>query len=165
MRAISLAIPFVAAGMLFAQTAPAQQATPSQKATPPATNHHERNWMMRRLTARLNLTPDQQTKAHAIFHKARQETQALRPQLRTERQGLLSAVKSDSTSQVDRLTRQDAELNAKVRAIHTRSLAEFYAVLTPAQKSKFDQHLDRMFGQGRMQARRHRMGGQAQTQG
>jgi Spy/CpxP family protein refolding chaperone len=160
MRAISLAIPLAIGGLLFAQTS----APASSPATTPQAHHHARRGMMGRLTAELNLTPDQQTKAHAIFQKARSERKALWPQLRIEREAMLNAVKSDNTAKIDSLSRQNAELNAKVRAIHERSIAEFHAILNSDQKAKFDRRLDAMFGQDRMQARRHHVQGQNGTQ-
>jgi Spy/CpxP family protein refolding chaperone len=119
--------------------------------------------MMGRLTANLNLTADQQTKAHAIFQKARAERKALEPQLHTERQAMLKAVKSDSAAQIDQLSKQNADLNAKARAIHTRSLADFRTLLNPDQQARFDRHLNAMFGERRMQARAHRGNGQSGT--
>lgn len=151
MRAISLAIPLVAAGLMFAQTAPSPQAAPpatSQKAP-----HRARNWRMRRLTARLNLTPDQQAKSRAIFQKTREDTRALAPQLRAERQAMMTAVKSDSPDQIQAISQQNAALNAKAHAIHTQGIADFYAILNPDQKAKFDRRLDHKFGPGRMHPR------------
>lgn len=160
MRAISLAIPFVAAGMMFAQTVPSQKAAPSQQNESSARTHHARNWMMHRMTARLNLTADQQAKTHAIFKKTREETRALAPQLKAERQELRSAIKADSVAKIDQVTMANAQLNAKVRAIHSKGVAEFYAILTPAQKAKFDQRMEHRFGPRRMENRHN-----AETQG
>lgn len=161
MKAISLAVPFIAAGMIFAQTAPVQQSAPQAKTQNGA--HHEHDWMMRRLTANLNLSTDQQAKAHAIFQKAREETRALGPQLHAEHQAVLNAVKSDQTAQIDKVIEQNAQLNAKAQAIHARSIAEFRAILNPDQQTKLDRHLEVMFGP-HMQARRHQMGRQSETQ-
>ena len=140
MRAISLATPLIAAGLMFAQTAPSPQTVPpapSQQAP-----HRARNWRMRRMTARLNLTPDQQAKSRAIFKKTREETRALAPQLRAEHQAMRTAIRSDSAAQIETISQQHASLNAKLHAIHAQSVADFYALLNPDQKAKFDQRMD-----------------------
>lgn len=94
--------------------------------------------MMRRMSVRLNLTADQQAKAKSIFGKARVEQRALGPKLREEHIALRAAVKTDNEGQIDRILQQNSQLNTQTRAIHTKAVAEFYQILTPAQKTQFD---------------------------
>ena len=128
MKPSPLFLSLFVAGILSAQTAPAPHARVGDR-------------MMQRLTAQLNLTPDQQAQAHAIFKNSRQQAQALRPQLQQERQAMSNAVKSDNEAQIDQLTQQNSQLNGQLRAIHAKARAQFYALLTPAQKTTYDQHM------------------------
>lgn len=125
------------AGALMAQTTPS--------APTPSTNHatvrSRSDWMVQRLTKRLNLTADQQTRVKAIFADSRQQVHALAPQLRAERDALKAAVKTDSESQIDQITQQNAQMTAQLEAVHVKAMAKVYAMLTPDQKAKFD-HMD-----------------------
>jgi len=98
-----------------------------------------RGHMVHRLTAKLNLTQDQQNQAKTIFGKARADERALGPKLRQERVALKSAIKSDKETQIDAILQQNSQLNAQARAIHAKAVARFYQILTPAQKTQFDQ--------------------------
>lgn len=90
------------------------------------------------MTARLNLSQDQQTKAHSIFAKAREQEKALQPKLREERMALRTAVKADNEGQIDHILQQNSQLNTQAREIHTKAVAQFYQVLNPSQKAQFD---------------------------
>ncbi len=123
----SFLLPLFAAGILSAQTAP--------------TPHHRvpGGQMMQRLSTRLNLTADQQQQAKAIFQQSREQMKSLRPQLQQERQAISAAVKAGNEQQIDQILQQNAQLNAQARAIHAKAMAKFYQILTPDQKTKFDQ--------------------------
>jgi Spy/CpxP family protein refolding chaperone len=127
MKLGSFLIPLFAAGLLSAQTAPAA--------------HHRvpGGQMMQRLSTTLNLTADQQALAKGIFQQSREQTNAIAPKLREERQAISGAVKSDNEQQIDQVLKQNAQLNAQARAIHAKAMAKFYRILTPEQKAKFDQ--------------------------
>lgn len=134
------------AGMLAAQTAPPPAASSAH--SNPA--QHER-WAARRarfarLTAGLNLTADQQKQVHEIFSQSRTEMKTLMPKFREDRAALAGAVKSDSEQQIDKVAQQDAQLRAQMEAIHAKTLAKFYSILTPDQKAKVDQRMNRMLG-------------------
>lgn len=163
MKAISFAVPLLAAGMVFAQ-APSKTAPPSSQENNPQTmnQHNRRNWLLHRLTANLNLTSEQQTKIHDIFQKARVETKAIQPQLRAERQEVMSAIRSDQTAQITKVIDQNAQVNAKAAAIHARSLAEVRAVLSASQQVKFDQNLHALMHRPMRPGANHTEG---QTQG
>ena len=87
MKISTFLLPFCVAGILAAQTA----------APPPAgASHHARREHRRygpRLSARLNLTPDQQNQARTIFQQSRADAKALSPKLRNERVALRTAIK------------------------------------------------------------------------
>lgn len=127
-------LPLAVAGMLAAQTTTAPQAQQPAKA-----HHRTGHAMMQRMTAKLNLTADQQTKAKTIFDQARQQERALRPKLREERTALRAAVKADNEGQIDQILQHNSQLNIQAREIHTKAVARFYQILNPAQKAQFDQ--------------------------
>lgn len=133
---------FALAGTMMAQatTSPPPQENnhPSAQTTPnrPAARNH---MLVQRLTKKLNLTADQQAKVKAIFADSRTQTKALAPQLREERTELKAAVRSDSQTKIDRIIQQNAQVNSKAEAIHVKAMAKVYAILTPAQRTTFDQ--------------------------
>lgn len=132
----------------------AQTSVPAQA---PAKQHHARparhKSALQRLTASLNLTADQQNQVKAILKDSQSEAKSLRAQLKDQRAALESAVKSDSSQQIDEITQKSAQVNAQIRAVRAKAMAKIYAVLTPEQKTQVDSRLDRMFGQ---RARQHR---------
>ena len=113
--------------MLAAQTTPAPQ------------HGAKREGMVQRMSARLNLSPDQQNQAKAIFKSAREQASAIAPKLREERVALREAVKTDNEGQIDRILNQNSQLNTQAREIHTKAVAKFYQILNPSQKAQFDQ--------------------------
>lgn len=128
MKFSAFLLPVAMAGFLAAQTTPA-----------PQTHHGQRHSMADRMTAKLNLSQDQQAKAHTIFEKARAQEKALRPKLQEERVALKSAVRTDNEGQIDRVLQQNSQLNTQAREIHTKAVAQFYQILNPSQKAQFDQ--------------------------
>lgn len=134
MKFSAFLLPVAMAGMLAAQTATAPQAQNPASEHPRNTQH----LMLKRMTARLNLTPDQQTQAKAIFARAREKQRALRPKLREERMALRTAVKADNETQIDRILHENSKLNTQVREIHTKAVAQFYKILNPGQEAQFD---------------------------
>jgi Spy/CpxP family protein refolding chaperone len=94
--------------------------------------------MVQRLSRRLNLTPDQQKQARAMFRDAFMQAKPLRAQMHQERASLNMAVKADSEQQIDQITHQNADVLAQLQAIHAKSMAKFYSILTPDQKARFD---------------------------
>ncbi len=152
-----IALGILTSGAMLAQkTLPPEPAASSQQAagqqqTPAHSQPRQsaRNWqdrMLARMTTRLNLTADQQTQVKGILKQAREENRTLAPKFREERMALDAAVKSDSLSQIDQITQQNVNLNSKMEANHLKTVAKIYAILTPDQQAKFDQHFDRMMG-------------------
>src|SRR5215831_4879827 len=144
-------IPLTFLAILMAGTLGAQQSAPS--GVNPSTTTGERvprrSHYARHLSRELNLTPDQQTKVKAIFADARQRREALVPKMREERAALKTAIKKGDDREIDRILHQDAQLNADFRAVHIKAMAKVYAILTPDQKTKFDQLGAAWFGRAR----------------
>jgi Spy/CpxP family protein refolding chaperone len=127
------------AGALMAQkTVPAPSASNDHTAADHTAAVSRSDRRVQRLAKRLDLTADQQTRVKAIFADSKQQVKALAPRLREERAALRAAVRSDSESQIDRITQQNAQLTAQVEAVHVKTMAKVYVMLTPAQQAKFD---------------------------
>ena len=138
------------AGMALAQNAPAQN-------SPHAGRHSAQvGSMIDRLSVKLNLTDTQKQQAQSIFAEARQSAQPVRTQIRQDKQALAAAVKSGSKAEIDRISNNMGPLLAQASAIHAKAFANFYAILTPDQKSKVDQRLSqRAGGRSNWQEYRH----------
>ena len=128
----------LAAGMALAQNAPAQP-------SPHADRHGaQAGSMVDRLAAKLNLTDAQKQQAQSIFTAARKSAQPVRAQIRQDKQALAAAVKSGSQADIDRISNSMGPLLAQASAMHAKAFAQFYAILTPEQKTQMDQHMNRM---------------------
>lgn len=94
-----------------------------------------------RLSQELNLTDTQKQQARTIFQSARTTAQPIREQMRKNHQALMQAAKSgQSSSQIQQLSAEQGKLVGKMAAIHTQAFGKFYhSVLTPEQRTKFDQ--------------------------
>ena len=125
----------LAAAMAFGQNPPANRR-----------NHHTSGQaVFNRLSSDLNLTDAQKQQAQSIFSAARQWAESVHSQLRQQRQTLTAAVKSGaSEAEIDRISNSLAPLLAQTTAIHTKAFAKFYAILTPEQKEKLGDRVDRM---------------------
>ena len=144
-------IPLTFLALLMAGTLGAQQSTPSgvNPSTTTGERAPRRPHYAEHLSRELNLTPDQQTKVKSIFADARQRREALAPKMREERAALKTAIKKGDDREIDRVLHQDAQLNADFRAVHIKAMAKVYAILTPDQKTKFDQLGAASFGRPR----------------
>jgi len=127
----------LAAGMAFAQNAPAQNQPHSGRRGAQAGS------MVDRFAAKLNLTDAQKQQAQSIFTAARQSAQPVRAQIAQDKQALSAAVKSGSPADIDRISSSMGPLLAQASAIRSKAFAQFYAILTPDQKAQMDQRLDR----------------------
>jgi Spy/CpxP family protein refolding chaperone len=145
----TLASGLLAAGLALAQT--------PQPAPAPQPRAHVRMGMGR-MAQQLNLTPDQQTQAKAIFQSTRQSTAALRTQMRDARQALSNAVKSNAPdAQIDQLSANVGALSGQLTAARTKAFAKFYAILTPDQKATLDTLRSQHRGGMRPAAWRHQL--------
>jgi Spy/CpxP family protein refolding chaperone len=135
------------AGMALAQQSPANPQASSQTRVhrPFAARRHK-------MMQALNLTDAQKQQAKAIFQENRQKTEPIRTELRQNREAMRAAVKSDNSSQIEKLSKTDGELMGRLVAARTEARAKFYRILTPEQRNKVEQ-LHAAFRQ-RMQQRR-----------
>ena len=134
------AVTALAAGMALAQ-APATGTRPAPRRVPfahPVFGHEQ-------MMQALNLTTVQQQQANTIFGDARQKAEPIRQEMRQNREALHAAVKANNTSQIERLSSHQGELQGKALAIRSEAMAKFYAILTPEQRTKADQMLSRMW--------------------
>jgi len=145
MKTPMIFLSILTAGALAAQTTAPPAAQPAPNAGQPQT-HVRRHSRMARLTAGLNLTPDQQKQTRQIFAESRTEMKGLAPKFREDRAAMAGAVKSDSEKQIDQVAQQDAQIHAQMEAIHAKTLAKFFSILNPDQKAKVDQRMNRMLG-------------------
>ena len=126
----ALSVTALAAGMLLADT-------------PAAQNRQGRG--IERMSTVLGLTDAQKAQAKAIFDAEHQAAQPLFKQIRTLRQSLHSAA-TGGGGDVDQLSSQLGTLTGQLSAIHTKSMAQFYAMLTPDQQTKAQALFQRMGG-------------------
>ncbi len=124
----------LAAGMIFAQSAPAQP----PKGT--GTTHVSRQAMARhRMMQALNLTDAQRQQAKAIFQQAKQSAQPVVQQLKENREAIAAAVKADDTGRIHQLTATQGRLRGQAMAVRADAMAKFYQTLTPVQRAKAEQ--------------------------
>ena len=117
----ALSVTALAAGMLLADTPAAVQGRQGNR--------------IERMATVLGLTDAQKTQAKSIFNAARQAAQPLYQQARTLRQSLHGAA-TGAGGDVEQLSSQLGVVTGQLAAIHTKSRAQFYALLTPDQQAK-----------------------------
>jgi Spy/CpxP family protein refolding chaperone len=128
------AVTAFAAGMALAQT-PATGTPPAAEKGPfrhPVFGH-------RQMMQALNLTTAQQQQADTIFSDARQKAQPIRQEIRQNKEALYAAVKANDTSEIERLSSQQGKLKGAALAIRSEAMAKFYVILTPEQRTKWEQ--------------------------
>jgi Spy/CpxP family protein refolding chaperone len=138
----------LAAGMAIAQT-PAPQA---ESNAPARQGHPFRGQMRQRFMQALNLTDAQKQQAEAIFQQARETSKPVREQLKSNREAMAQAVKSDDQKEIRKLAQTEGSLMGQLIANRAEAKAKFYKLLTPEQRTKADQ-LHQQFRQ-RMEQRR-----------
>jgi len=90
------------------------------------------------LTTFLNLTDAQKASATTIFTDAYTASQTPQASLRSARQSLSDAVKSNNTGAIDQISATIGALNGQLTAIDSKAEAAFYALLTADQQAKYD---------------------------
>ena len=134
------------AGTLAAQTpaAPATGGTP--RAQVGERGGVRSDFFVQRLTRELSLTPDQQTKVRQIFADTRRSAEALSPKMGEQHAALRAAIKANNDAEIDRIIHDNCGMIADFHALHAKAMAKVYQLLTPTQKTKFDQMDMRWFG-------------------
>ncbi|MGC9950455.1 MAG: Spy/CpxP family protein refolding chaperone [Bryobacteraceae bacterium] len=100
--------------------------------------HNGRNYV-KAMTVKLGLTAEQQSQATAIFSNAHTTESTLRASMRSARQGLEDAVKSDNTVGIEQLSTTIGNLTAQATLAHAKTRAAFYRILTPEQRTTLGQ--------------------------
>jgi len=93
---------------------------------------------VRFLTAKLGLTTQQQSQAGAVFSNATAAEAPLRASLKTARQGLSDAVKSNNTVNIEQLSETIGQLTGQLTAARAKAQAAFYQILTADQRAELD---------------------------
>jgi periplasmic protein CpxP/Spy len=146
------AAPILASGMLMAQ-APA----PPAPAQPPAQHRQwQRGRMFDRMAAKLNLTDAQRGQAKSIWQSARESSRPVAEQLHQARVALRQAAKAGKpAADIDQLAANAGQLTGQITAVRAKAFEQFYAMLTPEQRTTADQlgsHFHGMFMGGHAHA-------------
>ena len=105
---------------------------------------HHRGGMLARAGAALNLTDTQKEFAKQLHADTRKQAEPIMAELRKNRQDLAAAVKANNTGAITTLTQREGDLTAQLSALRAKSMASFYAQLTPEQRAKADEMHSRM---------------------
>lgn len=84
----------------------------------------------------LGMTPTQKDETQTAFEQARQKTMPIEQELRSTRQSLESAIRSDDTAQIQRLATVEGQEIGQLAAIRSTAVANVYKTLTPDQRTK-----------------------------
>ena len=145
------AAPILASGMLMAQTAAPAPAQPPVQHRP-----WQRGEMFERTAAKLNLTDAQKTQAKSIWQSARESARPVAQQLRQAHVALRQAAKAGKlATEIDQLAANAGQLTGQLTAVRTKAFEQFYAMLTPGQRTTADQlgnHFHGMFMGGHAHA-------------
>jgi Spy/CpxP family protein refolding chaperone len=115
-----------------------------------------RHQFAQRMSAALNLTPEQQQQAKSIFKSEREAARPVREQLRQDRKAVEAAIQSGNpVSEVQQLAKREGPALGEMAGMRATAFAKFYAILTPAQQQK----LASMRQQWREHRAEHRQGG------
>ena len=91
----------------------------------------------------LAMTPAQKDQAQTAIAEARRSATPIRQELMNTNQALRSAVRSDNTAQIQRLSTTEGQEIGQLLAIRSSAVARVYNTLRPDQRTKADalQHL------------------------
>jgi Spy/CpxP family protein refolding chaperone len=90
------------------------------------------------LTGYLSLSDAQVAQAKTIFDAARTASQTPAGAAAAARESLRTAIKSNATANIDSLAAQIGTAEGQITAINAKAQAQFYALLTADQKTKYD---------------------------
>jgi Spy/CpxP family protein refolding chaperone len=122
------------------------QTTPMHTPPAPATiAQHE----VQRYTTLLTLTPAQVEQATTYFTAEATARQNARASERTAHQALEAAVKANDSAVIQSTSATLGQMSAEATSAHAVARAQFYAILTAEQKTKYDQlEQEHMMGGG-----------------
>ncbi len=111
---------------LFASVTPAQQRT-----------GHEGQFVGEIETV-LAMTPQQKDQAQTAIQEARQSAKPIREELMNTNKALQSAVRSDESGAIQRLSTTEGQEIGQLLAIRSSTVAKVYKSLTPDQRARAD---------------------------
>lgn len=122
-------------GLAFAQA-------PAMPPEPPSASDMAAH-QVSRLTQRLSLTSDQQTKATEIFANAANSAESNRTNMRSAHDALIKAIEANNSGAITAAAQQIGNLTAEQIEAHANAQAAFYAILNADQKTKYQTMLMR----------------------
>lgn len=127
----SVALLFVAlsASVLLQAQAPPEPPDPATEA-----QHH-----VAFLTKMLTLTDAQKQQATTIFTNAAKDESGVRKDMKSTRQSLDAAIKSNNIAKIKQISTTIGSLTAKSTSLRAEAQAAFYQILTADQQKKLDQ--------------------------
>ena len=111
------------------------QQPPHTPPTPAMMAQHQ----VQRYTTLLSLTPAQVEQATAMFTAEATSRQNARATERTAHQALEAAIKANDTATIQSTAATLGQMEAESLTSHSMARAQFYAILTADQKSKFSE--------------------------
>jgi Spy/CpxP family protein refolding chaperone len=84
----------------------------------------------------LDLTAAQKQQAKAIRQATRAQAQPLAAQARQQRESLKTAIQAGDTTKIQQISTTIGSLRGQLLGIRSAGKAQFYALLTPEQKTK-----------------------------
>ena len=125
-------VTLTAIGAMAAALAIAQTTSTTTAPAAPVLRAH----LQKQLIKALDLTAAQKQQARTILQATRQQVQPLAAQLKQDRQTLSAAIQAGDTAKIPQISTAMGILQGQVLAIRSAGKAQFYALLTPDQKSK-----------------------------
>lgn len=89
-------------------------------------------------TGYLSLTDAQVAQAKTIFDAAKTASDTPAGAITAARESLKTAIKANATANIDSLSAQIGTAEGQITAINAKAQAQFYAILTADQKTKYD---------------------------
>lgn len=99
-----------------------------------------------KMIERLDLTEEQEVRAVRLRRQLRKERKALRPQMQQARKTMMAEMAKDTpnASAIEAAMDRMAALRQQQAKRSLAAVLELHATLTPAQKAKLREHLERM---------------------
>jgi periplasmic protein CpxP/Spy len=114
--------------------------------------------MLDRFATALNLNEAQKAAALQSMQDAKKQAEPVAAQMKQNRQEMEAAVKANNLSGISAAAARQGQLTAQISEIRAKGMANFYAQLTPEQRTKLDQLKAQRNGRG------HRGAGPVVTQ-
>jgi Spy/CpxP family protein refolding chaperone len=127
----------LAAGALLLQTP-----TSLEGQAPPANVGQHLAHVFQFVANYLDLTEAQKVQAQQIMADGRAQAAPLIAELKSGHGSVAEAVKAGDNATIDKLTAAQGVLMGRLAAVHAKSMAKFYAILTPDQQAKADKLRD-----------------------